>query len=374
MLIRSSRDDLLASLQAACAVCPNVTTKPICNNVLLQTGDDYQELEVIATDLDKVGLRAKSTAEIVTPGQIIVPARQLLAIIKESSSQTVELRELTSETGSLAQIKLDDGDFTIRAVVGEEFPPVIIPDGADPVCIHTETLQKIIAKVSFAADKEKTSPALAGILIRIHENKLTLAATDSKVLAESSTKANPNADACAIIPAKSLQLIQQIATGSNIVEISLGDLISVNIDNRLSMVTRSISEKYPPYQNALPPETKDAAIVKTAELMSAVKRTMNLAPANKAVVLHICNGTSSVRNAYENNGTGVVYFGCQYDQEPKKVGVNGSYLHDVLRSVESDMARIELNGKGKGIIIRECGTDCDSIFLVMPITLPGDKQ
>ena len=87
--LHCERDHLLAAIQAADAVVPSNTTKPILTNLLLDAKPGL--LEVVATD-NQVGLRCSvKSVDVAGAGQVIVQARQLAIILKESSSRTVTL-------------------------------------------------------------------------------------------------------------------------------------------------------------------------------------------------------------------------------------------------------------------------------------------
>src|SRR5476651_1847541 len=115
--IRCERETLLAAIQAADAVVPANSAKPILTNLQLDATNN--RLEVIATDL-QVGLRSViMKVEIEHPGQAVVQARQLASILKESRSRTVTMELDRKDEHSQLQVVLTDGDYQVPAVVGE---------------------------------------------------------------------------------------------------------------------------------------------------------------------------------------------------------------------------------------------------------------
>src|SRR5258708_3854372 len=117
LYVRCDRDDLLAAIQAADAVVPSNSAKPILTNLLFDGKQD--RLEIIATDL-QVGLRSiVRKVQVDHIGQAVVQARQLASILKESRSQSVELRLEQKAENSQLTIALSDGDYQVPAVVGE---------------------------------------------------------------------------------------------------------------------------------------------------------------------------------------------------------------------------------------------------------------
>src|SRR5262249_49528815 len=120
--IRCEREDFLAAIQAADAVVPANSAKPILTNLQLDASEDH--LEVIATDLH-VGLRSIiKKVEIDRVAQAVAQARKLASILKESRWASVVMELDQKEDQSQLKISLSDGDSQIPAVLGEAFPPV----------------------------------------------------------------------------------------------------------------------------------------------------------------------------------------------------------------------------------------------------------
>ena len=72
-------------------------------------------------------------------------------------------------------------------------------------------------------------------------------------------------------------------------------------------------------------------------------------------------------NLTTTSGTARIPLSCQYQGPEQRLGLNAQYVADVLRAYDGDEVTLELNGPGRGILIRE-----DQVtFLVMPITLPN---
>src|SRR4051812_46234676 len=159
--IRCQRDDLLAAIQAADAVVPANSAKPILTNLQLEAGDG--RLEVIATDL-QVGLRSIiGRVEVERRGQAVVQARQLAQILKESRSGSVSMELARKEEQSQLQIQLADGDYQIPAVIGEQFPAVsFFPGDAPSASVPAARFEGVVPPTAVAARPARTTAALSG--------------------------------------------------------------------------------------------------------------------------------------------------------------------------------------------------------------------
>ena len=382
--LRCQRAELVQSLAAADAVVPSSSAKPILTNLLLVAHSDH--LEIAATDL-QVGLRSiLSSVEVLIPGQVVVPARKLVAVLKESRSTSVELN--IEENGDTIQliINLADGSYRIPTVVGEVFPQVTAyPTEGTVVKMPGDKFSQMIKKTLFAVDRERTSAVLSGVYLSVTADAVLFAATDGKVLAEFehniSTQVTEAEGLQTIVPANTMFHLQRVvdASGGGSVELALvGKLIFIRmyITSESSeqdliaveLTSRCIDGTYPSYRNALPSQSSQTVTFQREELSSAVRRTALMTSlASPGIVLSFDRGEAELNNLFNNSGSAKIPLHCRYDGEAQKFGLNASYVSNVLKVLTVKEVIFELHGPGRGIITR----DDESVFLIMPISIPN---
>lgn len=381
--IRCPREDLLLALQAADAVVPNNSANPIVNNLKLNAESDH--LEVSATDT-QVGLRALvRRMEIDAPGQVIIPARQLVSILKESSSVDVQMFLASEEGQQHLQITLSDGSYNLPIIASDTFPSIShFPDNGAVLHIPSTTLDKMIKQTSFAVDRDRTSAVLSGVYLAARDGEFILAATDGKVLAESVDKNDQygaDEELQAIIPAVTINHISRILSSNaqSDVDVSVqkklifvrstiggGEGGSGSIQIELS--SRLVEGSYPAYRNAIAANSVSQVTFKTKDLLSGVRRTaLMTSAASRGIVVQLQSNEAVLSNLNHTAGSARIPIGCQFDGGDERLGLNAAYLSEVLKVINGDQVTIELNGPGKGLIIR----NQDSCFLIMPITLPN---
>lgn len=385
--VRCQRSGLVTALQAADAVVPSSSAKPILTNLLLDAHDDH--LQIAATDL-QVGLCSKiSQLEIVEAGQVVVSARKLVNILKESRSRNVDmLLDHHHDSGQLV-IELSDGTYRLPAVIGESFPQVsAFPEGESSIRMPASILATMIKRTSFAVDRERTSAVLSGVLLRMEGDHLLMAATDGKVLAEYCVSVDPAQHISAemeqlqaIVPAATVNHLIRIleSGGKGMISLTVvGKLIFVRIqlDHEdaqqypvlVELTSRCIDGNYPPYRNALPSGSSQRMTFNRDELASAVRRTaLMTSSASPGIVLALRSGGAELSNLFNTAGSVQIPLSCDYQGESLRMGLNAGYLNSVLKSLDDDDVCFELNGPGKGIITRQQ----NATYLVMPISLPN---
>lgn len=374
--IRCEREALLAAIQAADAVVPTSSAKPICTN--LQIEAKQGRLEIIATDM-QVGLRAIVKAvQVDETGETIVAARQLGGILKESRSRDVGLNVVRREDHSHIAINLSDGDYQVPVLVGETFPTVsLFPIDAPTVRLDAERCEEMIRQTIFAVDKDRTSAVLSGLLVSVGNGELVMAATDGKVLCEAVAKDPSFAiehPLQVIVPAVTINHLSRIlqSTKPKVLDIAFaGSVIFFRVVAgggsalEVELTSRLVEGNFPPYRNALPSSSNTAVVFETAELASAVRRTA-LMTSNTArgIVMSLDQGQAVLSNLNYTNGSAKIPVSCRYDGNAQRLGVNAQYLGEVLKVYKSPSIRIELT---RGLIMREDGVT----YLIMPISLPN---
>ena len=370
--LHCERDHLLAAIQAADAVVPSNTTKPILTNLLLDAKPGL--LEVVATD-NQVGLRCSvKSVDVAGAGQVIVQARQLAIILKESSSRTVTLTLDSRADAHQLHIVLGDGDYQVPAIINETFPAVsFFPTDARVVPIGGARFGEMIRQTVFAMDKDRTSAVLSGLLLAVGNGELVMAATDGKVLCEATEKSEDFAGEplSAVVPAITISHLQRIlgTTHPDKIELAFaGKLVFLrlvmNSGLRVELTSRLVDGAFPPYRNALPASTPSSVVFAKAELASAVRRAALMTnQTSRGIVLALDHDQAVFTNLNYTNGSARIPVTCSYGGSPLRQGINSQYLADVLKVYKSERIAIELS---RGLIMREPGVT----FLIMPISLP----
>lgn len=384
--IACEREDLLTALQSADAVVPTNSPKEILKKVLLSANNG--QLMLAATD-QQVGLRAiLRRVEVQSPGEVILPAKHLVGILKESRSPTVELvsRGGGEAGGEHVGIELADGRYQLPAHVGEAFPLVTgFPSDLSAVMVPGPVLERLLRKVSFAVDKERTSAVLSGVLTRIGDGECLAAATDGKVLAEAVQRdpayaVAPGSEQGGIIPASTIAHVLRIlgAMKPELVELVVTPKVmcircaggggSGPARIQVELSSRQVEGNYPSYRNALPLDPKGRAWFSAEELGSAVRRTaLMTTSSSRTIIFDLSPERAVLSNLTATGGSARIPLPCRLEGQPIRFGLNADYLGEVLRAYEANEVQMELNGPGRGIIMREPGVT----FLVMPITLPN---
>jgi DNA polymerase-3 subunit beta len=371
--LHCERERLLSAIQAADAVVPSNSTKPILTNLLLDAKDEH--LEVVATDM-QVGLRCLvREVQVRGQGQAVVQARQLSSILKESASASVTLSLEGRGDQRLLHIALADGDYQIPVIVGESFPHVsFFPADVHAVPVPGGRFEEMVRQTVFAMDKDRISAVLSGLLIVIGGGEMVVAATNGQIVGEAVERAEAFAGepVQVVVPSMTISHLQRIlgSTKPERVELAFaGKLVFIRLGMpgslTVEITSRLVEGHFPPYRNAINVTTPATVVFQTGELASAVRRAALMTNnTSRGIVMSLEHDQAVFSNLNYTNGSARIPVACQYGGSPLKLGINAQYLSDVLRVYKSDKIALELS---RGLIMREPG----ATFLIMPISLPS---
>ncbi len=135
MNLTISKEQIINGLQSVQNVVSTRTTLPILSNVLLRAEGD--RLEFTATDLD-VTVSCAVEAKVTKPGASTVPVKRLFGIVRELSSQEIELEVDEKHTCS---VRAGASFYKINGLSADEFPPLPKFKEDKKVVLAQETLK-----------------------------------------------------------------------------------------------------------------------------------------------------------------------------------------------------------------------------------------
>jgi len=368
MKVNFNRVALAEALNLLTSIVPSRTPKPILKCVRIVA--DKKEAKISATDLE-VGINYTiCEVQVEEPGEVIIPADRLAAIVRESIVDEV----LTlSVTDSACEIKGLDSHFTIYGHEPGQYPEVPGFDGQADLEVSLQNLQIGIEQCLFATAKESTRYALNGVLWEIRGKKLSLVATDGRRLAK--TKVNlaaapekKAAEAKIIVPAKTMALLDKLESSNK-------DVVTVKmLDNQilLSCANVTISSNlvegnFPKYEDIIPTDYDKKLTLSTDMILSAVKRSALLtSEESRGVKLSLEKNNLVFSCRAPETGDAQVDVPIEYKAEPIEIGFNPQFLVDVLRVIKKPEFELELGQNDRPGLIK---SGKDFIYVLMPINL-----
>jgi DNA polymerase-3 subunit beta len=364
MKFTSERERILEPLQAVIGVVERRQTMPILANVLLSAKNG--QLSITATDLE-VELVAGAEVTVQTPGDITVPGRKFLDIVRaipEKASVTFSL------DGDKVTVRAGKSRFTLTTLPATDFPAV---DGLNPILsfdIDQAALKGLLDRTHFSMAQQDVRYYLNGMLLESDGKMLRTVATDGHRLALSELEIalKPGVHQV-IIPRKGVLELQRLIGNEGVAAVHVGNNhIRVAIGD-IRFTSKLIDGRFPEYGRVIPAAPgrlvkadRDAlrrALHRTAILANEKYRGIRLAVRANLLVLTAHNPEQE--EAEEE--VEVVYSGEEFE-----VGFNVNYLLDALAALDGVEVELGLTDANSSCLLRAPGGG-SSRYVVMPMRL-----
>jgi DNA polymerase III subunit beta len=346
------------------AVSPR-STLPVLSNILIKTDDG--RLRLSATNLE-LGITCWIGAHVEGEGAITVPARIFTDLVSNLPSEKVMLA-LDNSTQTL-NVRCGTSESNIKGIDAEEFPPIPEPNLDQGVPLNVTNFKEMVQQVAFAASTDEARPVLTGVLLKLEEDHITMAATDGFRISIREDDI-PNAVANpieAIIPARALvELSRIIGSGDDTLIMTFpperGQVI-FHMDN-LELASQLIEGSFPDYRAIVPSNFKTHTLLSTSGLLKACKQAEIIAREGTNVArLNIIPetdesspGTLEISSQSEQTGTSEVLVDASVDGIPLLVAFNVRFLREVLEVIKSDNVWLETNAANTPGLLHPQGDD-----------------
>ena len=362
--ITCSKAELSSALGVVSRAASTRGAVQVLGGILLQAEND--RLTLAATDME-ISLRASVSGEIAGDASVVVPGRLLTDLVRLLPDENVTL--VHEEGEGVLSVTSGSHSSRLNVYSAEDFPR-LPPVDVSLHRIETQALLETIDKVGRAASRDESRPVLTGVLVRFEGQQLVMAATDSYRLAVKETPLSAGGPELeAIIPARALQELVRIASGTEDVELGVHENHVIFSAGDVWLTSRRIDGQFPNYKQLLP-ETFEVEIdTPRAALLDVVRRAGLMAQRNAPLRLRFADGELTVSAQTQDVGEATESIPIDFSGEELEIGFNPEFLRDGLEAVAGDTVRLKLiNRLRPGLL---AAPEESFWYLIMPIRLAG---
>lgn len=338
---------------------------PILSCVLLET--QKNSLIIRATNLD-LGIEITIPVKVLKEGKVAIPAHVFYSFLSNIPNDKNIILE-TTDTGTL-KVTTPKTSTTIKTLPNDDFP--LIPEVSDENSfrIKGSEIAKALKAVWYSCAVSSVKPELSSVYMKVEDDTLVCAATDSFRLAEKKIKIKKGRNIeSLLIPQKNipeiLRSIEEI--NEEILFCFTKTQISFAYDG-LYLTSRVIDGIFPDYKQIVPKEGETEAVVLKDELVQNLK-VVNIFSDKFNQVNIKASPTSKVLELKTSNGDvgeSVNNVDAALTGKDIAVNFNFKYITDSFQSIDSDSLSLSFNGLNRPLVIRGVG-DSSFLYLVMPM-------
>lgn len=362
-----SREALLKPLQLVAGVVERRQTLPVLSNVLVSLHDG--QLALTGTDLEVELVGRVAVDDEVQPGDVTVPARKLLDIVKSLPDGSKIDFSLDNQK---VTIKSGRSRFTLTTLPASEFPNVEDSPNTLSFELQQKQLKRLIDAVSFSMAQQDVRYYLNGMLLEITPDFVRTVATDGHRLAlcTLNTPIEGASPRQSILPRKGvMELVRFLADSEQPVKVMLGSNHLRAQTDDFTFTTKLVDGKFPDYERVLPRSGNNLIHAERNELRQAFSRASILSNEKYRgvrLILEVGQLMLVANNPEQEEAEETVT--VDYNGNPFEIGFNVSYLVDVLNALSSETVRISLADANSSALV-ESADGSDAVYVVMPMRL-----
>jgi len=360
------REVLLQPISQVVGVVERRQTLPVLANFLISA--QGKRLSVTGTDME-VELIATVKADIQSEGEITVPARKLVDIVRmlpDGASITAEL------DGDKLMVSSGKSRYTLRTLPATEFPATDQVETLESFKIQELELKKMLDKTSFAMANQDVRYYLNGLLLEFDERKLRTVATDGHRLAvcDFDGEVDVSQNRQLIVPRKGvLELSRMLADDDEPVELALGKNHIRLVKGSTIFTSKLIDGRFPDYQAVIPVGTDRHISLDRESFTHALQRASILSNEKyRGVRLEASDSAIKIIAHNPQHEEAVEEMEAELNFDAMAIGFNVTYLLDALTAIEAETVRMELRDANSSCLISAQSGGNDR-HVVMPLKL-----
>ncbi|WP_028558942.1 DNA polymerase III subunit beta [Paenibacillus pinihumi] len=305
-------------------------------------------------------------------GSVVVAARYFHEVIRRLDDGQIILDLKPDFT-----VMIQSGSTRIRlcGMNAAEFPAAVQGQRkvASRVRVKTSLLKTAIQAVAPAASLSGSRPVLTGVFIEIRNHSLKLIATDGVRLASHCLPVHHHdegTESCrmAIIPAKNLQeTARMLADGEGTTELEISANQIRLTAGSLLIESAVVEGVYPAVQHVIPSAYLTEITLEHSRFLRAVERATVLGGGK---VIRLTAATDQLALLSRTAEIGdlldeIPIAGLQ--GEPFALAVNGEFLTNILRAIDSGNVVLRYTGESKPMVILPGDAAAGGLYILTPI-------
>jgi DNA polymerase III subunit beta len=361
------REGLLSAFQLASVAIPARDVKPILRNIKAVAEADRCTL--MATDLE-LGIRLEVRGlKVEEPGEAMLPAARVLAILRESQTE-----EITLDADAAGCVVSGPGmEFEMPGEDPAHFPD--LPTFTDDK-YHELTagqLREMIRRTVFAAADENARYSMTGVLWELEGDEARLVATDGKRLALATGAATAHGGHTTkgqtpVVPTKAMSLLERnLHDDEEVIRVSLRQNEVLFKTERAVIYSRLVEGRYPNYREVFPKKTTTKVPLQVPAFLAAVRQAAIMTDEDsKRVVFHFSKGKLTLAAQGQATGRSKVEMPVEFDSKAIDISFNPAFLVDMLKVLSAETAlHLEMVDGVSPALFR---AEPNYSYLVMPLT------
>jgi DNA polymerase-3 subunit beta len=361
------RRDLLAPLLIVAAAVGKKLNSPLLSHVLLTL--NHNEMTITATDLEiEISARISCCSQQQT-GSVAVPSKKFVDIIRSLEEEANPCFQFKESTASIREGR---SLFKLATLPVDDFPQIQEETSQIELTVPTLEFTRLLQSTYFALSQQDVRVFLNCLLLEIEPTGLKAVGTDGHRMAIASLPLE-----CAdqhhrlLIPRKGIQEILRLINPltEETVTFSAGKNHLKITTNQYVFYSRLVDARFPMYAKAIPRDQDKNICIDRDILKRVLSRIIILAhEKSRAIMLHIQPGLITLVANNQEKEEAIESIEAQTQGAELKIGINATYLLDVLNFLEEGLIKLSFSTTESSILVESLQNNHYQ-YIIMPMKL-----
>lgn len=359
MKIAVEREVLLAPLQVVNGAIEKKGL-PVLTHVLMV--GDGETVTFTGSDLETTLIaKARFPHE---PFAVTLPAKRFLDVLSAFPKGVIVGVQVDAEK---ATIKSGRSRFQLVPLPAEDYPSFDTLVFDVEQVLPQSVLKSMIDSTEHAMAKQDVRYYLNGLLFEFQSDQFSVVATDGHRLAVQQHRVSCDTDRQVIIPSKAVSELKRLLQDTGDCTLSMGqNHVKVDLNER-TFITKLIEGRFPDYQRVIPKKSDFEIRVNRETLLSAVGRAALVLEKGSGMAFALSENLLTLK-AKNQQDEAEEELEVEHLQGAFEIGLNSSYVQDVLRAMDSETVRFGFTDPDNSVLMTGVESD-DGIFVIMPMRL-----
>ena len=336
-------------------------------------------LEISTNDVTSLGLCLNVQVDGEKDGEIAISAADFTETVLNAPDGQLTI---SSDGLNMRVLWGDERDSDIAGRSPEDFVKTPVIESDSHVALKVTDLGYLISKVAFATSKSSDSrPSLTGILLEAEDSKIVSVGTDShrlsRVYVQPEEGETFSLSRSSIVPPRAIQSVLLAASAVG----DTGAIVSMDFSEtylkfqtpNVTVTAKLLEGPYPSWRPVIPANLPISIKFNTAEMLDVLHRiNVSTDKTTHTARLSIQDSIIKISAVGSRRTREKIACVCENPEsgEPLHLGINVSYLMEILKICDSEETHILVNGEHSLCEILPAGDDSKLLFLLMLVRLP----
>lgn len=362
-----SKQQLLTPLLTVAGAVDKKQSLTILSNILLKLIDN--QLLLTATDLEiEITCRIPCITQNQT-GMITIPVKKMIDIIRsleDDANPTISFKS------GVVSIKEGRSQFKLTTLPADDYPNSEDEVSEVEFSVSRVELIHLLQSTHFAMSQQDVRVFLNGLLLEIDAQAIVAVATDGHRMAICRLpNALGNQHHRLLLPRKGVQEILRLLNNvsDEKILVSAGKNHFKLVTEQYTFSSKLIEARFPPYIRAIPKDQDKQVIIDKDLLKRALSRIVILAhEKSRAVLLHVQPEQLTLIANNQEQEEAIESVPAQTQGEELTIGINASYLLDVLNHLAEGPVRLSLSNTDSSILVESVNDELYQ-YIIMPMKI-----